>query len=55
MGSGGKNCDAAFKGLCERAALVLFVPRPGLTLYHGLDHPSLRHDGCMLLSLTVRK
>lgn len=51
-----KNCDAAFKGLRERAASVLSPRRvPARLFITDADHPSPRRDGCTLLSLTVRK
>lgn len=55
-GQGEKNRDAAFKGLRQRAARVLSPRRvPARLFITDADHPSLRRDGCTLLSLTVRK
>lgn len=51
-----KNGEAAFKWLRESAALVLSLRRvPARLFITDADHPSLRRDGCTLLSLTVRK
>lgn len=57
-GQGGKKKIATqlSKGLRERAASVLSPRRvPARLFITDADHPSLRRDGCTLLSLTVRK
>lgn len=57
QGSGGKKLRRCFQRALGESGFGSFPApsRPGSTLYHRLDHHSLRRDGCTLLSLTVRK